>query len=284
MSSRSHLRRLRNLGAILGAVAAILGAIDEVFKLGMWRSIAAKVRGEFELPWPETLFVTGATAVAALLLPWIWGIDLAGALRRKYQEERSGFYLRFGATLVIVISVSFMIVKVMSPEFPVDETVALFPQTANFGPTIIQTYATNGKINYTFHDETPFFGPRGYAEITMRVYGQSNEENCGWVIYLLRGIDVSAYRELRFMLRGNQGNELIGVKAKDVRGTEIAIPLTGDYLREGRVAASWQQVTVPLDHFGDVDFSVLDNFSIFATGTMIGTRPQVIDVGGFELL
>jgi hypothetical protein len=167
---------------------------------------------------------------------------------------------------------------------PSREAAKLFPQAADLGPTFIRPYATNGSVHYVFCQEAAPFGPEnGYAKITFRLYGCTAEENGGWVIYLVRGADLSRYRQLGFLVRGEQGGEKIGIKAKDARGVEVLLLLDDTYLRKGQISTSWQEATVPLDHFGNVDLSLMDNFSIFTTGFFMGTRPQTVYLGQFEL-
>jgi hypothetical protein len=200
-----------------------------------------------------------------------------------YKEKRIWFFLKLVLSFLIIILLVFSLISLMFREMlPSPEVEKLFPQASGLGATLIRTYGTNGVANYTFHEESTPFGPKdGYAKITFRTFGNTVDQNCGWVIFLLRGVDISNYKEFRFLIRGERGNEKIGIKAKDARGVEIPLMLEGAYLRKGMITTDWQEVIVPLEDFGNVDFGLMDNFSIFTTGLMAGTRPQTIYVGNF---
>lgn len=165
------------------------------------------------------------------------------------------------------------------------ETEILFPEAATLGGINIQTYGTNATVKYLLSEETLLDGPDGYAQITLKPH--SLDHNCGWIIsFSLEGIDIyrKKYKQLRFQIKGENGDEKIGVKAKDAYGKEIAINLEDDhYLRTGKISTKWQQVSIPFEHFGKVDFSFMANFSLFTDGNMTKTIPQTIYVGGFEL-
>ena len=74
------------------------------------------------------------------------------------------------------------------------------------------------------------------------------------------------------------------MKAKDARGVEVALNLDKPYLRDGGVTTHWQEVTVPLGDFANVDFGLLENVSLFATGKMGGTHRQIVFVGDLRFI
>lgn len=223
---------------------------------------------------------------ASSVLVWLWNLEILPNFRRYYYRERKPFFLTLFCTLVVQILLIFAIILVfLHSKLPTSqEAEILFPQAAKLGPTLIRTYVTNGEVHYAFHEETPLFGPDGYAEITFKNYGRTVEQNSGWVIFLPRGSDISKYRQLRFLIRGEYGGEKVGIKAKDARGTEVALMLEEyHYLSEGKISTDWQEATIPLEDFANVDFGLMDNFSIYSNGQMAGTRPQTIYVGKFQL-
>lgn len=166
-----------------------------------------------------------------------------------------------------------------------EEVYKLFPQARQYNPAVIRTYATNGSSSYSFYDEKSRCGPNGFAKITFRVNRGTEADNAGWVIFLLRGEDISKFSQLNFCIRGDEGGEKVGVKAKDAAGAEVAINLTADdkYLRGVGLSKEWEIVTIPLKRFGEVDFGLFENLSLFSTGAMAGAGPQVFYVGEFEL-
>ena len=83
---------------------------------------------------------------------------------------------------------------------------------------------------------------------------------------------------------GKRAAEKIGIKLKDARGTEVAVMLDGQpYLTERRITTDWQEVSIPLSHFGNVDLQMMDCLTLFSDGSMASTKPQTVYVGGFRL-
>ena len=79
---------------------------------------------------------------------------------------------------------------------------SMFPQAYQFGPSLIRTYATNGKCTFRFNDKKEPKGPDGFVKIELQCFGKTVSENCGWVYFLTKGVDISKYTELRFFIRG----------------------------------------------------------------------------------
>ncbi len=165
------------------------------------------------------------------------------------------------------------------------EAQRLFPQAADIGPVLIRTHASNGEAYYSFFEDTPLFGPNSYVRITLRNYGTTEEQSSGWVYFFLRGADLGRYKALRFLIRGETGSEKIGITAKDSRGIEMGLILNdGPYLTNKSLTTEWQEATIPFTHFGNVDFSLVDNFGFFTRGDIAQTIPQTFYVGGFRLI
>lgn len=217
---------------------------------------------------------------------WLWNLRILTRFRQYYLKEPRLFFVTLICTFLTLLLLMLVILLIfLNSQLPTSqEAEILFPQAAKLGPTLVRTYVTNAEIHYSFYEETPLFGPDGYAKITFKNYGRTVDYNSGWVLFLPRGSDISKYKQLRFLIRGENGDEKIGIKAKDARGTEVALALEeSHYLPEGRISTNWQEVTVPLEDFANVDFGLMDNFSLYSNGQMAGTRPQTIYVGGFQL-
>jgi hypothetical protein len=224
--------------------------------------------------------------IVSFACAWLWNPQLFPYFLNNCKINRLQFFLKAIFSAIIIIPFAFLLTFYMFEDrLPSFEAEKIFPQAAALGPTFIRTYATNGVVHQSFLDQAASFGPRdGCARITFKLFGSTLEQNGGWVLYLFRGVDLRQYRELRFLVRGEDGKEKIGIKAKDASGIEVQLSLEGSYLRSGEITSNWQEAIVPLSHFGNVDFSFMENFSIFTTGVMAGTRPQTIYVGEFNLM
>lgn len=272
----------KELIAIIGTIAAIVALIDKIFNLGIWSKLFRLIKENPIWLWTSGSIIYVSIIVTGFIFIWLWNPRLVSDFHETYNKRRTLFLIRLTCSLCIPLIFVIVLLLVFSPGGSY-EVSNLFPQAHKMGPALIRTYATNGEVNYSFHKETPPNGPDGYARITFKTNGKTAEDNCGWVFYLLKGIDFSNYKQLRFLIRGEHGDEVVGLKAKDAKGREVAVMLDQHYLRDGSITANWQQAIVPLDHFGDVDFSLMENFSIFYNGLMAATRPQVIYVGEFQL-
>lgn len=280
----SRYKALITIGAVLGAITGILASLEKIFSLGIWNKLFELIEKKPGWLWIRVCLIYISIVAASSALAWLWNLGLLSKLRRSYYEEHYLFFLKLICSLTIQILFVFGLLLVFSQVgFRSQEAKILFPQAVRLGPTLIRTYAANGEVHYSFHEETPLYGPEGYAKITFKTYGRTVEQNCGWVLFLLRGVHIGNYGQLRFIIRGERGNEKVGIKAKDARGIEISLMLDEHYLREGKITTDWQQAIVPFEDFGNVDFSLMDNFSIFSNGLMAGTRPQTIYVGEFQL-
>ena len=268
------------LAGIIGALSWKL--IDIVVKWHMWESV----------PWllirvVPVLFIF---IILLLVITWFWIPSLYVRFSKFLRFFYASNLLRFLFSLVIAGILASSIFLAMG-DIRIDTGDAtrlykVFPQAEKYGPSSIEIYATNGSIEYDYHSESPAFGPEeGYFEINFRLWGDSEAHNAGWIIFLLNGVDISRFSELRFLLRGESGQEKIGIKAKDAHGVEVQLILDEHCLRNENLSMTWQQaeVVVPLSYFGNVDFGFFENFSLFTTGPLVGTRPQTIYVGQFEL-
>jgi hypothetical protein len=240
----------------------------------------------YELPSKLKYWIIGISfyafiAVVVLLIAWLW---MGAGLRALYQQNR--FSLKLLLSLIIPLPLAITAAFLGMP-FRVDDPQAekLFPQATEMGPVFFRTFANNGKVTKEFSDETPSQGPHGYLKITLKLDLDDLRDNAGWVFYLTRGVDISRYNELHFQIRGATGSEKIGLKMKDAQGTEVGVMLNNyRYLHAGQITTSWQEATVSLDDFGKVNFKLMDSMTLYTDGTMAGTVPQTIYLGGFTLV
>ncbi len=268
-------------GIIAGLITTL---ILYLASLKVWKELGEEARRLGT----RVIFISYSIITSALAFVWLWAPAQFNRLSQYFHRWcTSSFLLRSLFTLAIVASSGLVVAREFFEQSggETPEVYKLFPQAKQYGPAVIRTYATNGISLYSFHDESPPFGPQnGYAKITFHVYGNV-AQNAGWVVFLQRGVDISRFKELRFLIRGEKGNENIGIKAKDARGVEIELVLDGTYLRHQGLSTTWQEAdaVVPLAHFGNVDFGLFENFSFFTTGVLAGPRPQTFYVGQFEL-
>lgn len=237
-------------------------------------------------PWFLASLAYVLMAGVVLLTAWLWGIRPLARRWQIYRNNRRRFFTRllFSITIPIPFAVSLAFLAVpLQLKDPAAEK--LFPQASNLGPVFFRTFATNGEVSYEFIDETPVNGPHGYARIRMRANDNLLRDNAGWVLYFIRGADISDQKQLRFFIRGDSGSEHIGIKMKDAQGIEVSVMLEGQYLLQGKgqITSTWQEASIPLSHFGNVNFKVMDSLTLFTDGSIAGTVPQIIYVGGFSL-
>ena len=114
------------------------------------------------------------------------------------------------------------------------------------------------------------------------VEGETVEFSCVWVAYLPKGIDLTRYKRLRFVIRGASGEERIIFKAKDINGSETAFELVGNYLLERHMSTRWQEADVPFANLKPLDLSRMDNISLASNGQLNGRDSQTIFVGQFR--
>ena len=115
--------------------------------------------------------------------------------------------------------------------------------------------------------ETPHVGDRGRS---LRL--DFDKRATGWCGYytLLNEIDgeffdLTAYKEVRFWVRGAQGGEMFEVGMADrswlTIGDSVKAPSLEKYLPKG-VTTEWQEVVIPLSDFGKLDWSQMGSFVI----------------------
>lgn len=275
---------LIRISIFLVALAGILTSIDKIFNLGFWNKLFRLIYGKPERFWIKFGITYITVIVVILVISWLWRLNFVKNICDSFGKKKIKFFIQLISSIIILAIFSISLLWLFYYDrFETYEAKILFPQPANLGPLFIRTYASNGEAYYSFYDETPINGPEGYVTITLQAYGRTIEHTAGWVIFLLRGADISGYKQLRFLIRGERGGEIIGVKAKDAKGVEVSLMLDQRYLLEGKISTDWQLASIPFKDFGNVNFGLIDNFSFFVDGLMAETRPQTIFIGDFRL-
>lgn len=282
---------LKNDGGTLGFInlimtllASFMTILDYIFKFGILDNVIQLIQNSPELFLFKIGEIFALVVLVSLVVSLIWQPNFLNTFSNLPRKNKFRFFIQLTLTSFIL----FLLLTAISlwpfsySKFNTHEAEILFPQAAELGPVLIQTYASNGEAHYSFHTETPINGPDGYVKVTLKANNRYVENNAGWVMFLLKGSDISSYKQLRFRIKGEQGGEIIGIKAKDAKGRESYLMLDEHYLANG-VTNDWQQVSIPFEDFGDVDFSLIDNFSFFTTGDLAETRPQIIYLGEFQL-
>jgi hypothetical protein len=239
------------------------------------------------LTWFGSFLVTVFCVLSAVVLvtTLLWNPSLPWRLLDIYRSNRIRFLSQAVLTLLVLSTAVGVFVLLLSESLPSSEAARLFPTVCRDDPCFIRRYSANGFAYYLFHEAPTDGGPEnGWAELTLRSHGDTLAENAGWVLFLSPGTDLSRFQEWRFLIRGRTGGERVGVKAKDSRGREMEVILQGSYLRDdGRVTTRWQEVVIPFADFGEVDRSVIENFSVFSTGLLAGREEQTVHLGQFSL-
>jgi hypothetical protein len=265
-----RLGRAGTIVGIIGGVFTILFGINTFLQTARGQRTAAVLASSDRM----RLGVTAALAAACIVcLLVIWKVRIQSAVT-------DGRMALLWSAVVIVVGVS-AVAWLSTFEEPSDGAVkAVFPEADSFGGAMIRTYAANGRVQYLIDSDGNTRSPGACVRITFQLNDERESYNCGWVLFLRSGTDISDRTKLRFSIRGERGDEVIGIKAKDIGGREVSLRLS-NYV--GRITRDWALVEIPLSHFADVRFDRMDNFSLFVTGTMAGTRPQTIFVGGLTL-
>jgi hypothetical protein len=160
------------------------------------------------------------------------------------------------------------------------ELISVFPQLNNTPFVSVTTYATNGKVTSTFHEDK--LHGFSFFEISFNNLQPLIECNCGWMIGPLSGFEAHNYSKLSFEVKGNNGGEKFGVKFKDIKGSESKIDVTELGIQ---VATNWQIVDIELKKFFrifNVDTSKPYVISIYSDGSLCSGREETIFVRGFK--
>jgi hypothetical protein len=183
--------------------------------------------------------------------------------------------------IIFLISFSYLLHSFYNENYNLEGRI-LFPQAdeLGLGPIRFDRYSSNGNVHFSFYDGTPINGHKDYVKITLKVNTPSDDDNAGWIVFLQRGSDINRFTHLHFLIKGEKGGEKIGIKAKDCNGTENCLPLDY-YLPKGQITKDWQPVDIPFKHFGNVEFSLFDNFNFYTKGSMAiiipkGSTPRTI--------
>lgn len=154
---------------------------------------------------------------------------------------------------------------------------------------VLENFETEGQnilgSNTAFYEKDPskikleWTTQGAYQGTALKVSYQKDEFGwCGVYTQLTkksRYFDISPFRTLSFMVKGAKGGELFEIKMADERWSKkqdaIKGGAVGEFLKGG-VSTSWQEVNIPLDYFGDLDFegiaSLVFNFNQEGEGTV----------------
>lgn len=267
------------VAGVAPATGVVLSWIWKRIARAQWPDLPVTLR-----PWFIFTLVYTLTTITISLTAWLWESRLVLRFHESYRDNGRRLLGKLLLSLLIPIPFAATAALLISPAQIHDtEGEELFPQASDLGPVFIRTFATNGQTEYQFVHDAQFGGPNGYAKITLTAYGSTAEQSAGWVFYFIRGSDISDQRQLRFFIRGKDGSEKIGVKMKDARGVEVAHMLNDESsLKE--ITANWQEASIRLSDFPNVDFQLMDSLTLFTDGSIAANKPQTIYVGGFRLL
>jgi len=197
----------------------------------------------------------------------------------------------------------------------------LAPQLSRFSYTI--TYESGASLKALLRSANPHpgEGPSAYMEFTFRGEGGAD---AGWVIVVwdklfqntirnllhklrleekiwVRGRNLEGFEAFTFRVRGLRGGEPLGVGVKwiaaDGSTHEVKLLLAqrapsrecwaGKVLPVGPLTTDWQTITLPLEAFGPVDWSSVENISFFWRGCfleeLMGTTALTLDLGEIRL-
>ena len=257
---------------------------------------------EAEAETEETKQVTiGYALPAAILSEKLLYQPLMRTLRRPrqaWQVVRSLVYglLIFCGVLFLFSALAFWLID----PFHDPRLYTLAPQLSTLSYAI--TYESGATLQATFHPATLASQERKPPYLRLHFRGQG-EADAGWVLVLwdklfqnsltnflrklhlekkilVRGRNLEGFRTLILKLRGFQGGEPLGLGIKWIAadGTthEIKLLLTHQRLAgcwsgpvfslPEPISPHWQEIAVPLDAFGPVDWSSVENISLFWRG------------------
>jgi hypothetical protein len=275
-------RRWKQLVALVGTVAVLLSQIEKI------RATASKAGAlwlEFSIRWGTRQFAVALVVLAGTvaLLAGVWWREVTPGVRRAWGSSRRKVTVKGGASVLLLCAVAGAVSAFLLHDVPRTQVRRLLAEADAVGAVAVRTYANNASAHYELRTEPDGLGPRSFARITFNPNGSGTGQNCGFIVIFVRGTNLSRFAELRFLVRGQRGDEKIGVKAKDAKGNEVALSLHDPrHLNAGKITPTWQEAVLPLERFGNVDFALFENFSLFVNGEMAGPGPQTIDVGAFS--
>lgn len=268
--------------AAAGTLAAFLAGFKNILEV---LTGAAHTVAEVWDRWGAWQFaiVLVILVVTLALLALVWAREIAEPIRALGRRLPRKLFAKVIASLGILAGVAGGVTVVLLYDPVPEQLIRLLPQAKQVLAVAIRTYGTNGKASYEMMSGAGGLDPTSFARITFNPYGAAVEQNCGWMIFFVRGTSLARFKEFRFLIRGSAGQEKIGLKAKDASGTEVAVRLDDSrQIASGKIERTWQEVTIPFRRFGNVDFTFFDNLSLYVSGEMAGPGPQTIDVGAFE--
>lgn len=294
--SRVAVSPVRRLWPSILAVTAVVGVILT------WKTVIPLLREL--MVWLDTLLFAGRinailvtrpgwffhklgyiallTAAASALVAFLWR---PGSSRKNLSL---GWKITGSMSAVLVVAIAAIGLasewrRPIDHPYPRQDAAVVCPQCAQMGTCAVFTYANNGGVSYQIDIHGEPAGTPGFARITLQAYLADEGHSAGWAIFMQPGIDLSDFNNLCFKIKGEKGNEHIGVKAKDAHSVEESVLVDNPYIVEERsITRKWSNVCIPLIAFPHVDFGLMSNVSLYVDGRMAGALPQTIYVGGIE--
>jgi hypothetical protein len=250
---------------VLGILLALFALHDRTTQSPAWRQI---IEGQW-------LWAAYAVLVLAVVI-WLARVWRLKVVIRPVRRDRAIWQTLMWVTALLVAGILF------AAHGPHTDSIAeaIFPEAELLGGALTRSWGSNGKAKFALEEGSDPYAPPEYVRITFQNFGSTADYSCGWALFFLRGVDISDRSKLRFRMRGEQGGEKIGIKAKDIRGFEGSLP-PADL---PSITKEWQLVEISLSDFPTVTFSAFDNFSLYTNGALSSTRPQTILLGGIELI
>ena len=235
--------------------------------------------------WMSLAIILLVTCTSTIIQVFFWKMKLNMEYLEDLKKHKFKLTLKIGVTLILQVAFVLLIVYLSpNPDFKYHESDKIFSQSDIMGSLGIGSYASNGEVHYELIDKQGSFGPKAYLSVVLKMHRDSAADNCGLIFTLLKGTDLKKYQYVRFQLKGSQDDDKLGIKAKDAMGVEVALPIEGQYIHGGKITTTWEDVSIPFSHFGNVDFGLMDNFSIYISGDTAGTRPHAFEIGGISFI
>ena len=122
------------------------------------------------------------------------------------------------------------------------------------------TWTKSGGTVSTSYNSSVRRGSSGYGYQIDYAVSTPDDEAGYWTG--LNSQDVSRYQEVSFWIKGSNGEEKVKAGLKDNNNNETKL-LVNNYLPEGKITTSWQQVVIPLaDFFSVANWGSMGNFSL----------------------
>lgn len=274
------------IGVIGNAIFALCILITGyIINLSLWQTVLVIIKS-------ISIWLLLAIYISFIALNFLialsWNPGMLQALP-QLPKNKILFILRLIFNLATPVLMLFLSFYVLMPQSKLNSELSLLFQQANIlGPLTMHTYGNNGQVSHQIiinNENANSSTSNGFIKLFFRTMNSNCESACGWIVFLRRGIDLSEYKYISFLLLGQKGDEIIGVRAKDYDSISTEAQLwIEDYLPSKKIDIVWQEVKIPLSDFKKVNWQNIDNISLFTNGLRAGAREQIFFAQGFELL